>query len=204
MRPTTPSSSEGTDSEGEAARKEEEADRDAEEQEALDRKLQQLQDMVSSGALGLVSSQRSRDKGKRIDRGRPEPSSQRSMVGSYKQDTLSSSRSASHSASSASSPQGSIPEIPSPPSDSQPHSPILRRFSASKSSSPPTLSPRSALGKRYRPLIDRTMSEHSSSHGSEASSFSDLSGTYLPPIRIPPFPLSSQFARSRMSTGRTL
>ncbi|KAF5387599.1 hypothetical protein D9615_000734 [Tricholomella constricta] len=192
LRPTTPSSSEETDSEDEAVRKEEDADRDAEEQEALDRKLQQLQTMITSDTLGFVSSQRPKDKARHIDRGRPEPLSQRSMLGSYRQDTLS-SRSASHSVSSASSPQGSIPDIPSPPSESQPHSPIPRRFSASKSSSPPTLSPRSALGQRYGPLVDRTMSEHSSSHGSEASSFSDLSGIMHRPFMNLTFLITSRW-----------
>jgi len=211
LRPTTPSSSEGSDSEDEAARKEEDADRDAEEQEALDRKLQQLQAMMTNDALGLVSSARPKGKGKGVDRGRAEPLSQRSMVGSYRLDTLS-SRSASHSVSSASSPQGSIPDIPSPPPESQPHSPIPRRLSAGKSSSPPTLSPRNALGQRYRPLVDRTLSEHGSSHGSEASSFSDLSDASLSASALESALMSnirgggsrlSQFARSRMS-GRTL
>ncbi|KAG6854471.1 hypothetical protein C0991_006550 [Blastosporella zonata] len=208
LRPTTPSSSEGTDSEEEAARKEEDADRDAEEQEALDRKLQQLQEMMTNDVLGLVSSSRPRNKGKGPDRGR---SGQGSMVGSYRQDGLSSS-SVSHSVSSVSSPQGSIPDIPSPPSESQPRSTIQRRLSASKSSSPPALSPRSALGQRYRPLMDRTASEHSSSHGSEASSFSDLSDADLSTSALESALMSnirgggsrlSQFARSRMS-GRAL
>ncbi|GLB34188.1 hypothetical protein LshimejAT787_0110720 [Lyophyllum shimeji] len=211
LRPTTPSSSEGSDSEDEAARKEEDADRDAEEQEALNRKLQQLQAMMTNDALGLVSSARPRDKGKGIDRDRSEPRSPRSMVGSYRRDALS-SRSASHSVSSASSPRGSIPDIPSPPSPSQPHSPMPRRLSATKSSSPPTLSPRSALGQRYGPLVDRAMSEHSSSHGSEASSFSDLSDASLSASALESALMSnirgggsrlSQFARSRMS-GRAI
>ncbi|KAG6856038.1 hypothetical protein H0H87_008142 [Tephrocybe sp. NHM501043] len=177
LRPTTPSSSEGTDSEEEAARKEEDADRDAEEQEALDRKLQQLQEMMTNDTIGLVSSSRPRNKGKGHDRGR---SGQGSMVGSVRQDGLSSSSSVSHSVSSTSSPPGSIPDIPSPPSESQPpRSTFQRHLSASKSSSPPALSPRSALGQRYRPLMDRAASEHSSSHGSEASSFSDLSDADL-------------------------
>lgn len=180
LRPTSPSSSEGTDSEDEAAMKEEDADRAAEEQEALDRKLQHLQNIMTNDALGLVSAPNSRPKGKAVERGRAGPLSpgSRSMVDSYRRDTLS-SRSTSNSLSSASSPQGSIPDIPSPPGDSQPHSPIRRHLSTSKSSSPPTVSPRSAIGqphRRYGPLVDRSMSEQESSQGSEASSFSDLSG----------------------------
>jgi hypothetical protein len=72
MRPTSPSSGEDTDSEDEEAQKEEEADRNAEEQETLDRKLKDLQSMMTSDALGLVSASRpkDKDKGKAIDRGR--------------------------------------------------------------------------------------------------------------------------------------
>jgi hypothetical protein len=184
LGPTSPSSSEGTDSEDEAAMREEDADRAAEEQEALDRKLQHLQNMMTNDALGLVSASSPRNKGKAVERGRAGPLSpgSRSMAGSYRRDTLS-SRSASNSISSASSPQGSIPDIPSPPAESQPHSPISRHLSPSKSSSPPTISPRSAIGqphRRYGPLIDRSMSEQGSSQGSEASSFSDISGDNKP------------------------
>lgn len=170
MRPTSPSSSEKTDTDDEDAMREEVADRDAEEREALDRKLQHLQKMMTDDALGLVSALQTRDKGKSIDRGRNGIIPQRS-------DTLS-SRSTSQSVSSTSSPQGSIPDIPSPPGDSQPHSPI-RRHMSSKSSSPPAVSPRSALGRRYGPLVDRTVSEQGSNYGSEASSFSDISDASL-------------------------
>jgi len=70
LRPTTPSSSEGTDSEDEAMRKEEDADKDAEEQDALNRKLQQLQSMMTNDALGLVISARpSRVNGRQLQTG---------------------------------------------------------------------------------------------------------------------------------------
>lgn len=176
LRPTTPSSSEGTDSDEEAARKEEEADRDAEEQEILDRKLQKLQEIITNEGLGLMSSSHLRTKGTAPNLIR---SGQGSMAGSYKPDGLSSSSSVGashHSLSSVSSPQGSIPDIPSPPPELQPYTTIQRRLSVSKSSSPPALSPRNALGQRFKPLVDRASSAHSSNHGSEASSFSDLSG----------------------------
>ncbi|KAG5729398.1 hypothetical protein E4T56_gene5213 [Termitomyces sp. T112] len=212
LRPTTPSSSEGTDSDEEAVRKEEEADRDAEEQEILDRKLQKLQEMITNEGLGLVSSSRLRSKGKAPDHSR---SGQGSIAGSYRQDGPSSSSSVSashHSLSSASSPQGSIPDIPSSPPESQPYTSIQRHISVSKSSSPPALSTRNALGQRFRPLVDRTSSEHSSSHGSEASSFSDLSDADLSTSALESALMSnirsggsriSHFTRSRMS-GRAL
>ncbi|KAF8914367.1 hypothetical protein CPB84DRAFT_1742141 [Gymnopilus junonius] len=173
LRPATPPTSE-SDSEDEEAIKEEEAERNAEEEEALTRKLADLQKMMTVDALGLVTGVRQRDKGKGRDRGRSTPISPRS-AGSSRMDTLS-SRSASQSISSASSPQGSIPDIPSASSDSQSQSPLGRNLSH-KSSSPPALSPRSALGhvqRRYGPLVDRT-GDLGSNHGSEASSFSDLS-----------------------------
>jgi len=192
LSPTSSASSEGTDSEDEEAKKEEEADRNAEEQEALDRKLKELQQMVTNDALGLVSAaSRSGVSGKgkakeTISRGRMglAATAASPLQGSFRRDSYSSPL----SVSSASSAQ-SIPDIPSPPPDSQPHSPISRHLSPSsrhlspnKSSSPPALSPRSALGqshRRYGPLVERGVSEQGSNHGSEASSFSDISDTSL-------------------------
>ena len=175
LRPTSPSSSDDSDSD-EQAIKEEEADRTAEEEEALSRKLAELQKMMTNEALGLVSGARLKSsKNKIADRGRSAPLSPRS-AGSSRMDTLS-SRSASQSISDASSPQGSIGDIPSPPPESQ--SPIRKTLS-SKSPSPAAISSRSALGhahRRYGPLVDRT-ADYGSSHGSETSSFSDLSGEY--------------------------
>lgn len=183
MRPFSPSSSEGSDSEDEDAAKEEEADRKLEEQEALDQKLKDLQKMITGDALGLVSSSQSKakGKGKSRDRGRISVSTQ-GQPRSYRADELSSrSQSVSSAVSSASSPQGSIPSIPSPPPEAQFDSLARRHLSANKSSSPPVVSPRSAHGQthpRYGPMGRRAMSSASEqeSHGSSASSFSDLSG----------------------------
>ena len=174
MRPTSPSSSDDSDSDDEQATKEEDAERTAEEEEALSRKLVELQKMMTNEALGLVGGARLKNpKNKTADRGRLVPLSPRSATSS-RMDTLS-SRSASQSVSSASSPQGSIGDIPS--SDSQ--SPMGKGLS-SKSPSPAAVSSRSALAhshRRYGPLIDRT-AEYGSSIGSGTSSFSDLSGGY--------------------------
>lgn len=206
LRPTSPSSSEGTDSEDEEAAKEEEADRKLEEQEALDRKLKDLQKLITGDALGLVSSSRPKPKhkGKEMDRGRMpvttqgHPHTQRS----YRNDELSSR---SQSVSSTSSPQGSIPSIPSPPPESQSQSPISRHLSPSKSSSPPAISPRSARGQshlRYGQMVGRTSaSEQGSNQGSSASSFSDISGehkqTFLFSIVLLNFHLQMQVFRHR-------
>ncbi len=180
-RPITPSSSEedSTDSEDEEALKEEEADRKVEEQEALDRKLQELQRMMTNDALGLVTS-RERKGSERGRRWPPISSSVPSLAaGGYRHrdDTLSiRSNSTSQSVSSASSPQGSIPDIPSPSTyggGSQPHSPMGRHMSPSKSSSPPSVSSGVATGRRYAPL---SLSDQGSNQGSETSSFSDISG----------------------------
>lgn len=175
IRPTTPSSEGGSDSDDDNALKEEEAERTAEEQEALDRKLEELQRMMTNDALGLVA----RPRGKSKDRGRG-ALSPRSVGSSYRPDTLS-SRSTSQSVSSAGSPHGSVPDIPSPSTGgSQSHSPISRHLSPTKSSSPPTFSAQSAVGhshpRRYGPLVDRSSDYGSGHDDSEASSFSDLSG----------------------------
>ncbi|KAF9476982.1 hypothetical protein BDN70DRAFT_881696 [Pholiota conissans] len=173
LRPTSPSSSEGDSGEDEEdAIREEEADRNAEEEETLSRKLEELQRMMTNDALGLVSGTRpkDKDKGKTRDRGRSAPLSPRSL-GSSRVDTLS-SRSMSQSVSSA----GSIPDIPSQSSGSQsqsrsqPQSPGGPGTLGHKSGSPPAVSSRSAVG-----VVHRRLSEYGSNHGSEASSFSDLS-----------------------------
>ncbi|KDQ29633.1 hypothetical protein PLEOSDRAFT_1093074 [Pleurotus ostreatus PC15] len=165
QRPSSTSdSSEETDSDEEAAQKEDETLRGIEEEEALARKLQDLQTMINNDALGLVSSPRPKqNKGKETGRGRLGLTPSSSVNSSLRGDTLS-SRSTSQSLSSTNSPQGSIPDIPSPPPDSQLNSPLSRHMSAPKSSSPPAVSPRSAIG---------------SSVGSEASSFSDISDASL-------------------------
>ena len=180
--PITPSSSDddSTDSEDEEALKEEEADRKAEEQDALDRKLQELQQMMTNDALGLVTS-RERKGSERGRRWPPTSSSVPSLApgGGYRHrdDTLSiRSNSTSQSVSSASSPQGSIPDIPSPSTyggGSQSQSPMGRHMSPSKSSSPPSVSSGVATGRRYARL---SLSDQGSNQGSETSSFSDISG----------------------------
>jgi hypothetical protein len=175
LRSASPSSSpDETDSDDELATKEEDADRIAEEEDALSRKLLELQKMMTNEALGLVGGTRPKtSKNKATDRERSAPLSPRSTTSS-RTDTLS-SRSASQSVSGASSPQNSIGEIPSPESQSQ--SPIRKALS-SKSPSPAAVSSRSALAhshRRYGPLVDRT-ADYGSSIGSGTSSFSDLSG----------------------------
>lgn len=181
LRPTSPSSSsDDTDSSDEEALKDEEAERIAEEEEILSRKLAELQKMMTSESIGLVSGT-TRQKGVRTmkDRGRTAPISPLAKV-NFRQDSLShysasASRSASQSVSSASSPQGSIPDIrnvtAAGPRLSMPRNP----------SSSPAFAGRNAqshqMQRRYGPLVERT--GDLSSHGSEASSFSDLSGKMI-------------------------
>ena len=142
--------SESSDEEELAQRKEEEIERQAEEQEHLDKKLAQLQRMMTSERLGLVRSSVFPDKGKeredprreRIVRGRPQfpasaipvsvnPAGNANVPSRFNEHTgldvrlaefTSAARDRDHSASvsSASSPQGSIPSIPSPPVSSSP------------------------------------------------------------------------------------
>ncbi|KAG1906856.1 uncharacterized protein F5891DRAFT_1136058 [Suillus fuscotomentosus] len=179
LRLPSPFSSDESDSEDEQAAKEEEADRAAEEAETLSRKLESLQRMMTSEALGLVSSPLSNEKGKARDviRGRApvpifRPGREGEDIASFKREER--NRDHSASVSSASSPQNSIPSIPSPSPESQ--SPMTRHITTNKSSSPPTVSVRNARGQshmRYGTLAG--LSEQESSHGSSASSFSDIS-----------------------------
>lgn len=186
LRLPSPFSSDESDSEDEQAAKEEEADRAAEEAETLSRKLESLQRMMTSEALGLVSSPLSNEKGKArgVIRGRApvpifRPGREGEDIASFKRNDESfkhEERNRDHSASvsSASSPQNSIPSIPSPSPES--HSPMTRHITTNKSSSPPTVSTRNARGQshmRYGTLAG--LSEQESSHGSSASSFSDIS-----------------------------
>ncbi|OAX43227.1 hypothetical protein K503DRAFT_847284 [Rhizopogon vinicolor AM-OR11-026] len=180
-RAPSPFSSDESDSEDEQDVK----DRAVEEQDALSRKLASLQRMMTSEALGLVGSSLPPDKGKARDviRGRaPVPMFRPGREvddGGFRRNgegLRHEERNRDHSASvsSASSPQNSIPSIPSPPQETQ--SPIARHLSTNKSSSPPTVSTRNARGQshmHYAPLAG--LSEQESSHGSSASSFSDIS-----------------------------
>ncbi|KAH8834276.1 hypothetical protein DL96DRAFT_1694504 [Flagelloscypha sp. PMI_526] len=164
-----PESSDDEDLEDEVL-KEEAAEREAEEAELLDRKLKDLQALVKNDGLGLVSRPRtsstaqSPSSSQNFDRrGRPVSSAVTSSQPSLRREMVQ-HRSVSHSLSntSASSPQGSIPDIPSPPS-------LIA--SPTKSGSPPALSPRSPLGRRHQ--------RGGSNHGSETSSFSDISDASL-------------------------
>lgn len=188
IRPQSPLSSDDgcLSAEDETILKEEEAERNAEEQEIVDRKLEELTRLINTDTLGLVRTRRTR---RSLDRERsatPSSSSKsnstsnaNSVVASFRGDSLSSvrsERSENQSLSSVSSPQGSMPEIPSPQSDSQPHSPIYQsgqNASPEKSASPAAVSPRSALSHSHNRRHTQLLSEHESSG---ASSFSDLSG----------------------------
>ena len=164
------SSSDESDSESD----DEAADRQQEEQEALDKKLKELQNMMTNDALGLVSSNQPRSTGRSVIRDSSVPAYESD---SSRNDERSTSRSAtgSQSLSEASSPQGSIPSIPSPPAETGRRS-IHRQLSLSKSSSPPALSHRSARGQSH---LGQHGPSDSSNQGSEASSFSDLSDASL-------------------------
>lgn len=157
-----------------------------EEQEALDQKLKRLQSVLTADALGLVRTASPNAKGKQAERGREGPKSPsspsplRQSVGRRDLRSLSASEN-----SATSSPPGSIPSIPSPSSDSLPHSPVGRHLhQAKKSSSPPMVSPGHARGQShmpFRPMIGVTRpstgdTSRSSNQGSTASSFSDISG----------------------------
>jgi hypothetical protein len=173
-----PRSSSDESSDSEEINKSEEQDRQMEEQQTLDRKLKDLEKMMTGERLGLVRNTRAKDKG--IARGRVGSRSGSASTRSQYRSLDSSTR--SESVSSAGSPPGSIPSIPSPPPEPQTQSPMRKHMTPGKSSSPPALTSRSALGHshiRYGGLVGMAAqsSDSASNHGSSASSFSDLSGT---------------------------
>ncbi|TFK55389.1 hypothetical protein OE88DRAFT_611563 [Heliocybe sulcata] len=184
LSPPSPSRSSDEEESDEEAARAEKIERELEEQEALERKLQGLQRIMTNDTIGLIRSPVPPGKGKEVSRGRigllsprlqPMDSSQRPP----------SDR--SQSLSSTSSPQGSIPDMPSPPPESRRGSPIPihQHMPSGKSTSPSAVSHRNARGQshmRYATMptvARRTNSEKSSNYGSSASSFSDLSDADL-------------------------
>ncbi|KAH9977746.1 hypothetical protein BGW80DRAFT_1283971 [Lactifluus volemus] len=164
FRPGSPLSSE-SETDGEDERREE-AERRWEEQEALDKKLKNLQTLLTGDNIGLVSSVSEGRKARGPQsQGRFAPGSPPQIVGMQ---TGTSSR--SQSISSASSPRGSIPSIPSPES---PQSLTSRHASPTK----PT-TPTSAGQNKTQPILRYGPSVKATS-GSSASSFSDLSEASL-------------------------
>src|SRR6266404_4130765 len=171
FRPGTPlSSGSETDEEDE---KQEVAERRLEEQEALDKKLRNLQTLLTGDNIGLVSSIKENPEGREPQgQGRVAPNSPLRVAGANTGDS-----SRSQSISSASSPRGSIPSIPSPPSESS-QSLTSRHIAPAKptaSSSPtsPVTATKTQPLLRYGPSVNATPASASS-----ASSFSDLSGPY--------------------------
>ncbi|KAI0005046.1 hypothetical protein BJV74DRAFT_806591 [Russula compacta] len=167
FQPASPLTSESeTDEEYE---KTEEVERRSEEQEALDKKLKNLQTLLTGDNVGLVSSFSPHRKAMESQNQRRFSSSSPPQRGRRDADTSSRSQ----SISSASSPRGSIPSIPSPPPDSS-QSLTSKHTSPTKSAGHSTTTP---LGQaktqpllRYGPSVKVTT-------GSSASSFSDLSGS---------------------------
>ena len=180
---TSPIENSDSDSESEEeAIKAEEEERRLEEQDALERKLKHLQDKMTSNTVGLVRDIRPNAVGKELQRGRDprSPTSPSPLRQTYQQRDMSSS----DFNSSTSSPQGSIPSIPSPPPEPQTQFAVARHMHAQKSSSPPAVSPGQARGQahiQYRPIPVGMVhtSDKSSTQGSTTSSFSDISGTSL-------------------------
>lgn len=178
----------------------EEEERRQEEQNALDKKLKDLQRMMTKETLGLVSSptpQRAFPVKVQTDVPRNRPLSVSSTSSSFRHRGLDLSRRnnttpgqshspSQHSLSSTSSPHGSVPSIPSPPAENRTQPIAVGRMARHLSpqtnrTSPPAISTRNAMGYNARqnsiptPSRTRLAGEIGSERGSEASSFSDLS-----------------------------
>lgn len=164
---SSPSNSDSESNE-EAERADDEARR-LEEQESLEVKLKHLQSVMTSEALGLVRDARQKTKEKQVQRGRDMKSatSPSPLRQTFQRRDLSSS----DFNSNTSSPQGSIPSIPSPSSDSLPQSPVSRHMTSGRKASSPAV-------KSHRPMaVEMVKNDQGSNHGSSASSFESLSGT---------------------------
>ncbi|KAI0254723.1 hypothetical protein BJV78DRAFT_1182409 [Lactifluus subvellereus] len=169
FRPGSPLSS-GSETDGEDERREE-AERRWEEQEALDKKLKNLQTLLTGDNVGLVSSISEDRKGREPqNQARLAPNSPPQGVGAY-----TGALSRSQSISSASSPRGSIPSIPSPPPESS-QSLTSRHISPPKPAVPTTTT--SLSQTRTQPLLRYGPSVKATTDSS-ASSFSDLSEASL-------------------------
>ncbi|EKM59867.1 uncharacterized protein PHACADRAFT_181810 [Phanerochaete carnosa HHB-10118-sp] len=197
--PSSPSSGADGGSEGEEEEelhKLEEEERRIEEQEALERKLKNLELKMTRDALGLVSSPTRPPFARRdIDRKRLRLSSESGISsGIHHRLAMSRRPSISHTpshhslSSTTNSLQGSIPDIPSPPPEltSQPTSPMTRHLTpATSPRSPPAVSHNMAFGTirgsttASRRLGGNVRSDRGSEIGSTPSSFSDLSDASL-------------------------
>jgi len=171
-RVSTPPISEPSESDEDIEKEEEEARRQ-EEQEAVSRRLKELEKMMSSDLLGFASSP---------SRPRTGPSLNVVQPSSPLRETVRQGEGTSASESPVTSPQGSIPSIPSPPADSQ--SPTFSSQSSSQVATTlhPNVAPVSPQSRGWRQQSPRRglavkaiHSHRGSSQGSAASSFSDLS-----------------------------
>ncbi|KAF8592727.1 hypothetical protein K439DRAFT_32576 [Ramaria rubella] len=163
-RTTSASSSESSSDE---ADKVEEEERRQEEQEAVGRRLKELEKMMSSDMLGFARPPR------------PTPSTETISRSPLRRSVHPGD---STSGSSPTSPQGSIPSIPSPPPESQSQSSQTTSSSTQAATSPvnPHLFPPPNTRQQHQPrrtavAVRVRHSRRGSSHGSSASSFSDLS-----------------------------
>ncbi|KZT42951.1 hypothetical protein SISSUDRAFT_1125197 [Sistotremastrum suecicum HHB10207 ss-3] len=168
IRPASPSISNDDSSSDEEAQRAEEAERHRENQDAIGRKLKELEERMTHHNLGLAAKPRFQS---------PSPSDARLADSRSPQRRDSVAPDTSESA--ASSPSRSIPSIPSPQSDSvvgQGNLAGRRPLTLSPGRSPVFPSKPSKPLSRYHSLggVARA-SEKGSAQGSAVSSFSDLS-----------------------------
>ncbi|KAF8530920.1 hypothetical protein JB92DRAFT_2854304 [Gautieria morchelliformis] len=202
-RALTPTSSHSSESSDEVDKAEEE-ERRQEEQDAVGRQLKELEKMMSNDILGFARPPRLK------------PSADPSTIGQHSSLRETVQAGDSTSDSGATSPQGSIPSIPSPPPDSQSQSSsqAMSSTQAALHVSPPVHPPSRLNPQPHRgvTVIRARPSQRGSSHGSSASSFSDLSdaasvsasaleSALMSNIRGGGSRLS-MFARSHFGTGR--
>ncbi len=160
IRSHSPTLSEGSESSSEEDVRADLEFRREEEQDALSKRLKELETLMTRD-IGLVHE----PKYSRPASVSSEPRSVRSLTLNVEK----------QSESSSTSPQGSIPSIPSPTSGSQSSSQILHPKRTLPPTTSPTLFSQGRSPKRYGHIKVRP-GDKGSTQGSTASSFSDISG----------------------------
>lgn len=159
-----------------------------EEQDALTKRLQELEKVITNERLGLVQRHRNPSRSASLTSERRHSSAPSSVAPENPPESLSAS------------PQGSIPSIPSPLSGSQViNQPTIRMQSPPKS---PLASPLPSRGQgqlRYFPSRTRASDKGSSTQASTASSFSDISEADVSASILESAQLSNSPGGSRLS-----
>jgi len=197
IRLPSPTLSDDVSSEGEEETQVRELKKE-EEQDALTKRLQELERVITNERLGLVPRYRDPSRSASVSSERRHSSAPSSVAPENPPESLSAS------------PQGSIPSIPSPPGSQLLNQPVRRIHSPTKSPLASPLPSRGPPQLRYFPGRPKLSDRGSSAQASTASSFSDISEADVSASILESAQLSnspggsrlSAFARNRFGTHR--